>query len=374
MGIKWNDSKNGFLVQANGRHPKTRQPKSLRRYTNDNGLPIKTEAEARRIEKQLIAQLLESFQKDVTPTWMKMCERTFQVMRENGITAKTVLNYELCLRAHTYEIWGKRRIDTIQTNDIRELVLRRLESKSESHKKNMLKFLRAVFRQAITEGAVSRCPVPDLRIGRLKHKIQLVLTAPQLARFLNLAKEIQNEWYEIWTMAVYTGMRSGELFALPWSNVNLERRQILVNSSWNNVDGFKDTKSGDDRIVEIAPPLLTILKELKIKNSDSAFVLPRLKKWEKGEQAREIRMFLMGMGLPPIRFHDLRASWATVMLSKGIEPIKVMKMGGWKDLKTMEIYCRKAGVDIAGITDGLMLHNPSREAAQVIQFDRSSES
>jgi integrase len=63
--------------------------------------------------------------------------------------------------------------------------------------------------------------------------------------------------------------------------------------------------------------------------------------------------YSLGLGLPPIKFHDLRATWATLMLSKGVEPIKVMIMGGWKDLKTMQIYIRKAGVDIKGITDRL---------------------
>lgn len=64
-------------------------------------------------------------------------------------------------------------------------------------------------------------------------------------------------------------------------------------------------------------------------------------------------MFLAGVGLPQIRFHDLRTTWATIMLSKGVEPIKVMMMGGWKDMKTMQIYVRKAGVSIQGVTDKL---------------------
>lgn len=72
-------------------------------------------------------------------------------------------------------------------------------------------------------------------------------------------------------------------------------------------------------------------------------------------------MFLTGLSLPRIRFHDLRASWSTVMLSKGIAPIKVMSMGGWKDLKTMQFYIRKAGVDISGISDSFNLHNPNLE-------------
>lgn len=51
----------------------------------------------------------------------------------------------------------------------------------------------------------------------------------------------------------------------------------------------------------------------------------------------------MGMGLPEIRFHDLRATWATILLSKGIPATVVMKMGGWKNIKTVEECLRMSG-------------------------------
>jgi len=81
-----------------------------------------------------------------------------------------------------------------------------------------------------------------------------------------------------------------------------------VNCSWSSKDGYKSTKSGDDRVVEIPKPLLPVLQELKLKSAGSEFVLPRLSKWDKSEQARELRFFLKTLGLPEIRFHDLRAS------------------------------------------------------------------
>ena len=144
------------------------------------------------------------------------------------------------------------------------------------------------------------------------------------------------------------------------------KSHFLVSRAWNNKDGFKDTKSGDDRIVEVAPKLMEILRELKLQNSGSEFVLPRISNWDKGEQARELRMFLTGLRLPAVRFHDLRATWATLLLSKGVTPIKVMIMGGWKDLKTMQIYVRKAGVEVRGATDCLDLHSlSSRQEAQL---------
>jgi integrase len=163
-------------------------------------------------------------------------------------------------------------------------------------------------------------------------------------------------------------MRNGELFALTWDKVNFENRIILVDSAWNKKDGFKDTKSGYDRIVEIAPNLLTVLKELKLKNFDSHFVLPRSRNWEKGEQARMLGYFLEGLGLSKIRFHDLRATWATIMLTHGVEPIKVMSMGGWRSLSRLQIYVRKSGIHIKGITDSLNLHNPKQQGAEVLNF------
>jgi integrase len=219
-------------------------------------------------------------------------------------------------------------------------------------------------------GAIMRNPTPDLRF-KIGDKLKKVLTEEQVKIFLTRAKEMDVEWYPIWVTAVYTGMRNGELFALTWDKVNLNERLILVNTSWNNKDGFKSTKSGDDRIVEIAPNLVELFKQLKLQSNGSPYVLPRVRYWDDGAQARELRMFLMGIGLPPIRFHDLRATWATLLLSKGVEPIKVMKVGGWKDMKTMMIYVRKAGVDIRGMSDVLNLHDPSLESAQVIRLERS---
>lgn len=55
----------------------------------------------------------------------------------------------------------------------------------------------------------------------------------------------------------------------------------------------------------------------------------------------------------------------------GFEPARVMIMGGWSDLKTMQIYMRKAGISIKGMTDGLNLHDPNTKESKVINmFER----
>lgn len=54
-----------------------------------------------------------------------------------------------------------------------------------------------------------------------------------------------------------------------------------------------------------------------------------------------------------LQFHALRACFATQMLRNGIEAARVMKICGWKDLKTMQCYVRLAGIEIEGATEAL---------------------
>ena len=360
MGIKYNNEKNCWEAFCSERHPITRMPVTLRRQA-------RSEAEAKRIEKQLVIEVHEKVLQKTIPKWNALMTQYFNVgCIERQISQKTIENHRVCLTSYTGEIWGTRLIDSISTDEIRKLVSQ--TERSESHKKNLLKFIRLVFSYGVDCNLLQRNPTPAMKF-RVGDKIKGVLTESQIAILLNRAKELNSEWYPHWTFALYTGVRNGELYSLTWDKVNLDEGTVKIDCSWNNVDGFKSTKSGDDRIIDIAPQLLTVLKELRL-NSNSNFVLPRIDAWDKGEQAKHLRFFLEGLNLPRIRFHDLRASWATVMLSKGIEPIKVMKMAGWKDLKTMQIYIRKAGIDIKGITSSLNLHNPSNQMAKVFNFSR----
>lgn len=328
---------------------------------------LKSETEAKRVEKSMVALVLEKIDSEVVPLWKDLIATYIESCQERGLALKTIYNLEKGLQAATLKKWGDRKIASITTEEIRSLVNQEYSDKSATHKKAILKFIRGTFSYAVELGLLDRDPTPKIT-WRTEHKLKKVLTEEQVKYFLKRASDLNWEWYPHCAVAAYTGLRNGEIFALRWEKVNLKDRQALINESWNNKDGFKSTKSGDDRMVELAAPLIPLLEELKLKTYQTGFVLPRLSRWTKGEQARELKMFLLGIGLPEIRFHDLRATWTTLMMSKGVEPIKVMIMGGWRDLKTMQIYMRKAGVDIRGITNCLDLHSNSRESAKILEL------
>lgn len=369
MGIKKNPD-GTYRVSYSQRHPITRQAKSLSRYRNDKGQPITALAEAKRIRDDLIRQLNDQLKRSVCPSWKQACEDVIAYkIGTTEWTLKTASIYEVCLRSYTYERWGERLVDSFTPQEIRNLILEEMKDSSVSHQKNLLKYIKAVFTYCSDNGFIKGSPVPTIKFKASK-KLTAVLTGVQVEKLLNSAKELEHHWYPIWAIACYTGMRSGELYALSWEQVDFDRRKIKVDRAWNSKDGFKSTKSGHDRWVEVSPHLMPVLTELKLKAGDSPFVLPRIHEWDRGEQARVLKAFLIGLNLPLIRFHDLRASWATIMLGMGIEAAKVMKMGGWSDLKTMERYLRLSGIETQGIVDDLELHNPRREAGELIEFTK----
>jgi integrase len=365
MGITYNEKTKSFIVTYSKRHPVTRQPVGRRRVA-------KTKAEARRIEKDLVLLVNEKIREKIIPSWESLVDQWTQDAKNRDLTPKTIENYLYSLRAYTFQPWGKRLVDTITTQEIRELILNDLSEKSDHHKQSVLKFIRCTFEFGIEAGHIQRNPAPKMKF-RLGDKIKKVLTREQVEKLLTQAKLMNCEWYPHWAFAIYTGMRNGEIYALTWDKVDLDSKKILVNCSWSKQNGVKSTKSGDDRIVPIAPPLLTILKELKLSNPYSDHVLPRIAKWDKGDQARELRFFLQGLGIEQCRFHDLRATFATLLLQQGTAPIQVMKAGGWKSLKTMMIYVRKAGIDLQGMMDDFKLHDPCLTEAKVLKLNPTAQ-
>lgn len=164
-------------------------------------------------------------------------------------------------------------------------------------------------------------------------------------------------------------MRNGELYALTWSNVDFENKIITLSRSYNTrTRSYKCTKSGCWRQIPISPELELILKELKLAAGNRAEVLPRLSGWEKGIEAKILRGFCKMIGLPSIKFHTLRACFATQLIRTGVPPIQIQKICGWKDLETMQIYIRLAGIEIQGVTDQLKFLPEDQIMGKVVGF------
>lgn len=202
---------------------------------------------------------------------------------------------------------------------------------------------------------VNQSPVYGLKIVLKEERRPEILKAEEIRKLLFEARQTNSKWFPIWALALLTGMRNGELYALKWSDVDFERDLITVQRSFcKRTNEFKSTKAGYWRMVPISSELKSLLLTFRI-SFNAEFVLPRIIEWRRGEQAKCLKEFCKKLSLPMVKFHTLRACFATQLISTGIEPIKVMKVCGWRDLMTMARYIRLAGVDEKGITDNLKL-------------------
>src|ERR1039458_9898598 len=114
-----------------------------------------------------------------------------------------------------------------------------------------------------------------------------ILNLGQIRDLLRYARDIKHLWYHHWALALFTGMRSGELYALQWDQVDLENNIIYVHRNWTSKTGFGPTKGRYWRAIPIGNvQVLGLLKELKRLAGDSKFVLHHFDCWTRGGQAK----------------------------------------------------------------------------------------
>ena len=346
MTIKRNEQTKKWEVSVSMRIP-GKGPRTKRRKG------IESKSKAVRVERELMLELAMQKKSVTSPPWAIVIQEYLERMKKRKLQKRTIDNARYGLNAHTLPIWGTRLVCDISSEEVEDLIQDELDYLSVSQRKNILKYIRGAMRVAHSKRYIQYLPTFDIAFEE-NDKIKEVLKESEVRIFLNEARKQEHEWYPIWFFACVTGMRNGELLALKWDTVNLDNRQIKVNKTYDKKVGLKNhTKARYDRFVYISDPLLAVLKDLKFKYPNEDFVLPRISTWLQGSQAKVLREFLESLNLTSVRFHDLRATWATLLLVKGTPPVKVMTMGGWIDFKTFQIYVRQAGVDIQGITDCL---------------------
>jgi integrase len=263
--------------------------------------------------------------------------------------------------------WNQEIAARIKSPDVTRLFHKvKLEGGSDSFLGKLRGDIKKVFEFGILHSHVvnlEKSPTDSVSIKSRKRMRTEILNEDEIKKLLKCARQYEPNWFFIWAFAIYTGARNGELFALKWTDIDEKDRIITIQSSYNKrTQQYKGTKTDEWRKVSICPPLWEILQELKaIHDHDvsrgvtkySDYVLPRPGKWQNGEQARILRMFCLEISITPICFHTLRACFATELLKRGVPVPRVMRVGGWKSVKTMMHYVRLAGIDDKGITDPL---------------------
>jgi integrase len=216
--------------------------------------------------------------------------------------------------------------------------------------------LHAAFEEAVAYEVIHRNPVAavKLRRGRSREKPARVLQPEEVRRLLEALDALRTPLALALRLMLACGLRRGEALALTWEDVDLERGLIHVRRSWGKLGGkgvFSEPKTlGSRRTVPVPNPTLERLRAY----------------WEKvaegfgEEEARRLFLFpgrdpnrpvdpdapnhllarvCRRAGLPPIRVHDLRHTYGSLLLARGA-PLELVseRMGHANPTITLGIY------------------------------------
>ena len=183
-------------------------------------------------------------------------------------------------------------------------------------------------------------------------KAKVYLYPSELLRFV-ACERVPVRWRRMVAVSIYLGTRAGELDALEWEDVDLERGIVHVHRAIDRSRKgiVKSTKTGSPRRFRIEAAVLPLLRAMKAEGPGTGRVFPPLKLTGRAEK---LRAFLQRAGVDraelfaddatrkPLGWHDLRATSATWLAVRGDEPLRILQRMGHRSFETTQRYVREA--------------------------------
>ena len=237
----------------------------------------------------------------------------------------------------------------------------------------------AVKQQLIEENICKHVNIPE---GAQKER--QIYTMEETAQFMEAMKTLPVKFQAIYMLAIFNGLRRGEILGLKWSDFNFEKRFFTVQrcvyhttEKGTYVDTPKTKKSV--RSLNLSNSVLEVLKALRAEQHNEQLILKDRWKnqegwlftdWE-GEHMnpdtpyRKLKKFCKANNLPCYGLHSFRHLNASIMIHEKVDPRTVSAvMGHSRTSTTVNIYSHEigeasieAGAEVAAVIEKAMNHD-----------------
>lgn len=300
--------------------------------------------------EQRLAEIIKGGKKPVNnkQSFQEYAEWWLENCAQGNIKDSTFDEYKAVLNNHAYPAFGSRPLTKVTRMMIREFIAQKKRADlSRSTIKNILAPVRAIYNQAIEDGVLQFNPASN--VGKFnkrepEEKQLSPLTREELATLLTTAKEKMPHHYPALLCAARTGLREGELIGLKWGDIDFHGRFIEVK---RNISRGQITtpKSGKARRVDMSLQLTNTLDELLATKKAAALrqdmEIPQEGRRKPEEVLAEVMdswIFTTPVGtqldpnnlrkyvfyrcldlaeLRRVRFHDLRHTFASLLIQQG---------------------------------------------------------
>lgn len=284
--------------------------------------------------------------KPLAPTLNQYYERFKTRYMETALKESTYVSYESVFKVHILPALGSFRLNEIDREKIEDFIYALVKKNLGKYTINqVIGTLRLLLNNAIEKKIITENPASG--VGKLYRHAPVIhgeiepLTEEESVLFLKSALEWGPRHYPLFLCALHTGLRSGEVIAIQWPDIDwngkfIEIRRQLVRGKLTTLK----TKHGRRR-VDLSDDLLSTLANLKKKLQEEALKrgCNEISEWvwanKKGHRIDidrvkklHFKRALRKAGLRNIRFHDLRHTYASLLLSRGVPVVYVSQQLG----------------------------------------------
>ena len=215
--------------------------------------------------------------------------------------------------------------------------------------------IHGVFHQAmdaaVKERLTAKNPTEGVALPKKNTPPKQILNDEQLERFMEEIKK-DEFWHDLFYTEITTGLRRGELCGLMWSDFDEKKGTLSIRRTLHQKPGggvvVGETKTGQGRrTITLPPSTVQLLKERK-RTSYSQWIFhnpthPETPLYPNSAYHR-LKELLEQAGLPSIRFHDLRHTFATHALTSGVDAKTLSGiLGHTKASFTLDTYTHVTG-------------------------------
>lgn len=312
-----------------------------RHFKSKSGFKTKSAAQLF-ISQMIVDKNSGKFVPDTPPLFYEYFWSWFETYKEKTIVDRTKRQY-----VHTYNVL-KKLMSNVKLDEInRKIYQKFLDEYGKDHAKETITKLNALVhacvKDAIYDGKIKKDFIQRTNLVYDKSKTWKIdyLSETEMKKLTDYLISTLNYHYSskyMILLAIYTGMRLGEIQGLKWEDINFNFKTINIRRSWNSVTKeYIPTKTeSSNRVIRVNNQVLNLLKDLQKNNSNAVFINQFGTIPTSNAVNKTLRNSLKNIDINKkgFHFHSLRHTHVAYLLAHDVDVYVISKRLGHSNIST----------------------------------------